>query len=129
MSNGLYEFCISTIADGKKLKQFAAKGRGEVTEARAWKTGEVLFQNASEIGARMPVIFSDAAYNTENLLFWATLLRVEIDDTRTTFCFDNVKKISGKRRRQDLVLKSSGQKIAPNCIRPYAICFTPDFLE
>jgi hypothetical protein len=32
-----------TIIENKRLKQFAAKGRGEVKESRSGKTGEVLF--------------------------------------------------------------------------------------
>lgn len=129
MRDGLYKFCISTIVEGKKLKQFAAPGWGEVSEGKPRKTGKVLFLDACEIGARMPVILSDAAYNTENLLFWATLRRVDIEDMRTTLRFDNIETIRGKHRRRELVLKSSGRNIAPHYIRPYAICFTPDFLE
>lgn len=125
---GLYKYCISTIASGDKLSQFASRGWGELSEHSQWKTGKVLFQDASENGTSMPVIFSDAAYNTEDPLFWGTLRRVDVADRQTTFRFDDIKSIRG-HRRQELVLRRTGQRIAPHYIRPYAICFTPDFLE
>ncbi len=126
--DGLYKFCVSTIIEGKKLKQFAAQDWGEASEGKLWKTGKVLFNDACEIGARMPVILSDAAYDTSKLLYWGTLRRVDIDGKRTIFRFDDIRRIRG-HSRQELVLKSTGRKIAPHCIWPYAICFTPDFLD
>ncbi len=129
MKAGLYEFCISTILDRHRLEEFALKGRGNATEGRPWKTAQVLFVKAKESGEKMPVIFSDAAYNSESLLLWGILQKIEIDGNRTALQFNNVKRIPGKHHRRDLILKSSGKSIAPHFIRPYAICLTPAFLE
>jgi hypothetical protein len=129
MNGGLYKFCISTIVDGRKLRNFASKGSGHVSEARVWKTGQALFHDAHGIDSEMPVIFSDAGYNTEKLLLWAILRQIESNGNGTSFKFDNVKKIRGKHERQELILRSTGKRIAAKFIRPYAICLTPDFLE
>jgi hypothetical protein len=39
-----------------------------------------------------------------------------------------MRKIKGRHSPQDLLLKSTGKAIAPNFIKPYAICRTPSFL-
>lgn len=129
MGHGLYQFCVSTIVEEHKIRDFVSKGWGEFTEQKAWKMGKVLFLESLEIGTRMPVILSDAANNTEKLLCWANLQQVEIDGDRTTVKFENVKKIRGNQQRQELILRSSGSRIAAHFIRPYAICRTPEFLE
>jgi hypothetical protein len=129
MAKDLFNFCISTILDQRKLEQFALKGRGQATEGLPWKTGRELFTQAQDAGADMPVIFSDAAHNTETLLLWAILREISIDGDQTTFRFTDAKRIPGNHHRTELVLRSSGREIAPNYIRPYAICRTPPFIK
>lgn len=128
MRDGLYKFCISTIADRTSLEPLAARGDGELFERKPWKTGKELFNDACGIGARMPVIFSDAAHDCETLLYWAVLRGIDSDEKGTWFRFDDIKRI-GRHRRQELVLMNAGRKIRPHFIRPYAICHTPDWLE
>lgn len=77
---------------------------------------------AYKAGEKMAVIFSDAAYNSENLLLWGVLQKIEIDGERTNIQFTDVKRIPGRRHRTELKLKSTGKEIAPNFIRPHAIC-------
>jgi hypothetical protein len=129
MEGKLYEFCVSTILDRHRLEEFALKGRGSATEGRAWKTALLLLQKSRHVGAHMPVILSDAAYNAENLLLWGLLQKIEIDGERTIVQFNAVKRIPGKHHRTELILRSSGKSIAPQFIRPYAICRTPGFLK
>ncbi len=129
MKHRLYTFCISTIVEGKKLNEFASKGSGRVTERSPWKTGKMLFLDSCKIGTEMPVIFSNAAYNAEDLLYWAILEKIEIEGQSTTFQFNNMKKIRGNHLRGKLILRSKRRPIAPNYIRPYAICQTPEFLD
>ncbi len=100
MKRRLCAFSISTIVEGKRLNEFASQGSGHVIEGNAWKTGKVLFLESCKIGTEMPVIFSNAAYNTEDLLFWATLQKIEIEGNSTTFQFNNMKKIRGNHRRR-----------------------------
>ena len=61
MKGGLYEFSVSTIVDARRLKDFYWDGYGEVIENKAWTQAKVLLKEAKDRGARMPVIFSDAA--------------------------------------------------------------------
>jgi hypothetical protein len=77
----------------------------------------------------MPVIFSDAAEDSETLLCWAIIEDINITDHSTECLFRNMRRIKAKHGRQELVLKDSGKPIKPIFIKPYAICLTPDFLE
>jgi hypothetical protein len=124
----LSEFCVSTIVDRRRLEEFALKGHGEITERRAWKTAKRLFDEL-ENGARMPVIFSDAAHNSENLLLWAILQEIKVRGAQTSYRFNNAKRIPGNHHRTELKLRSTGKRIAENFIRPYSICATPPFLK
>lgn len=129
MKHRLHEFCISTIVERRRLEEFALKGRGKFTEGREWKTGELLFEESRKTGTGLPVILSDAAYNSERLLLWGILQKIEIDGDRTTVQLSDIQRIRGNHGRQELTLRSSGKLIKPNFIRPYAICRTPEFLD
>ena len=129
MKNGIFEFCVSTILDRRKLEEYAVRGRGAATEGRAWKTAQILLEKAKKAGEKMPVIFSDAAYNADHLLVWAILQKIEIEDDRTSIQFNEVERVRWNHHRTELKLRSTGDRIADNFIRPYAICLTPPFLK
>lgn len=82
-------------------------------------------------GQRMPVVFSDAA-TTGDLLYYAWLTGIELlsDDTRgpTRYSFEGLTSIRSGLPKSTLLLKSSGQPLSDDYIRPYVICYTPDFL-
>jgi hypothetical protein len=123
----LSNFCISTIVNGCSLKQFKTTGRAEFTEQLKWKTANRLYQELSaEVG--MPVIVSDAAYNTEHLRLWGIIAKLVVEDSQTTVQLKRAERIRGYHGRQELILRSTGQHIKPMFIRPYAICHTPQFL-
>ncbi len=46
MKNGLFDFCVSTIVDQRRLEEFALKGIGSVIEHQAWKTAKRLLNEA-----------------------------------------------------------------------------------
>jgi len=125
----LYKFCVSTIVERRRLGEFALTGRGKFTEAREWKTVEILIEEARNNSERFPVILSDAAYNCEPLLLWGVLHKLEVKDGSTTVKLTDIQRVRGKHGRQDLVLRDTGENIKPHYIRPYAICHTPDFLK
>lgn len=125
----LYNFCVSTLVDRKRLGEFALTGRGKFTEAREWKTVEALLGEARKTGERFPVILSDAAYNSEPLLLWGVLHKLEIKAGSSTIQLRDVQRVRGKHGRQDLVLRDTGKNIKAHFIRPYAICETPEFLR
>lgn len=75
----------------------------------------------------MPILFGDST-NCSRLIYWGILLDMYVDDTGTEYTFGRLNKFGTGKKPQDLVLKSTGKNIAPNYIRPYAICRTPSFI-
>jgi hypothetical protein len=129
VKNGLYEFCVSTIVEKRRLKDFYWEGRGKIKEEKPWTQAKSLLDEAKKNDERMPVIFSDAAHDSETLLCWAILEDIEIKGQSTECRFGDVRRIGPKHGRQELVVRDTGKNIKPNFIRPYAICRTPEFLE
>jgi hypothetical protein len=129
MAGGLFKFCVSTIIDRKQIQKFLDQGDGCFAENKPWKMAKTLLMESQQIGARMPLILSDAAHDSEKLLCWGILRKIELDGEKTRVEFDDVRKIKGSRGRTDLTLRKAGRAIAPMFIKPYAICITPDFLE
>ena len=123
------DYCVYTIVDGKKLARIAKDGHlGQFEERKSWATASKLWQKARLADRAMPVLFGDAA-DCSRLLYWGLLTDVHIEDGVTHFAVDRVRKLGGKHAPQELVLRSSGKKIAPGFIRPYAICETPSFVN
>jgi hypothetical protein len=129
VSTGLYEFCVSTIVEMDQLKEFYWEGSGRIAEGKPWTQAKALLDEARENHVRMPVIFSDAAQDSETLLCWAVIEDISIKDQTTECRFSSVRRFRKNHGRQDLVLKETREHIKPMFIRPYAICRTPDFLD
>lgn len=123
------EHCVYTIVHRDKLARIAkAGGGGQFEEQKSWVTAGKLWQNSRRAKEAMPVLFGDSI-DCSRLLFWGVLTDVEVREGATRFAVDRLRKFKGKHTPQELVLRSSGKKIAPNFIRPYAICLTPQFLN
>jgi hypothetical protein len=123
------EHCIYTIVHINQLAKAAREG-GPTTfpESRAWVTGQQLWQQARAAGLGFPVLFGDAT-DCSRLEYWGLLTGVEIKDKATSYIVDRVRPLPGSHTPQELVLRRTGEHIAPNFIRPYAICRTPAFLS
>ena len=78
----------------------------------------------------MPILLGDAT-DCSVLLYWRFVkdLRLNRENKTARFSVDKLGKLSVECSPQELVLKSSGNTIAPNSIRPYAICVTPAFIK
>ena len=128
MQQVLFEFSIYTIAHRDKLAK-AASRRGATTfsEGKRWKTGYEQWSKAKASGVLMPVVFADAS-DCSRLIYWGILSDIVIEDTTTQYSVKQMAKIKGLHSPQELLLRSTGKAIAPNLIRPYAICRTPSFL-
>ena len=74
-----------------------------------------------------PVLLGDAT-DCSRLEYWGLLTDIEVGGKSTQFAVDRLRPLPGKHTPQELVLRDSGEHIAPNYIRPYAICHTPRFL-
>jgi hypothetical protein len=129
MGTAFAEHCIYTILHTDRLVEAARHG-GSTTfrESRAWVTGRQLWQQAQAAGLGFPVLLGDAT-DCSRLEYWGLLTRVEINGDATRFTVDRVRALSGSHTPQQLVLRRTGEHIAPNFIRPYAICRTPTFLS
>lgn len=129
MVRGLLDFCIYTISHPKTLDDaYRSGGITRFSEKKTWKTGAQLLTKAKAAGAVMAVVFGDATYCKDNLLFWGILKRITIKDKSTQYFVEQMRPIKGSHALHDLVLRSTGKNIAPNFRRPYAICFRPSFL-
>ena len=121
--------CIYAISHGDKLAELHRKGSsGEFAERKPWITAGRLWQKAQDEHRMIPVLFGDATDCTE-LLYWGGLTKVSIQDNLTRYRVDRLRKLIGRHKPQELVLMSTGKRIASKFIRSYAICLTPDFLE
>ena len=77
----------------------------------------------------MPVLLADAA-DCSHCWYWGLLEKVQVQEgfTAYTYPWIALRELPGNHNPQELTLRNSGKKIAPNFIRPYAICLTPSFL-
>lgn len=125
----LAEECIYTIVHRQRLEEVAAAG-GTATfrEAKPWVSAANLLAAAHRNGRALPIVFADAA-ECSALLFWGELREVRIDEQGTEYTVGSLHPIEGEHAPQDLVLLRSGRTIAPDFIRPYALCRTPAFLS
>jgi hypothetical protein len=126
MTTRLFPYCIYTTIGRDKLKGIK---KGDLVESKEWKTGEDLFRKACKAKQDMAIIFSDAARDCSALIYWAVISNIKLGERKTTCKFRSLRLLpKGKHRTQRLRLKSTNKTIAPDFIRPYAICLTPDFL-
>lgn len=127
--SGLLDQCVYTIVEKNRLWAASRDGDASVpiNERKRWVAGKRLLDEAKASDAGVALLFADAA-DCSQLIAWALLDSVEIHEKTSAFRFRQLRPITG-HAPQELVLVSSGKTIAPDFIRPYAICLTPDFLD
>ena len=126
--NGISEFCIYTMRKRDNLEYNYLKDKsGTFSEKKIWRTGYAIFQQAVEENKKMPVLFSAADENA-TLIYFAFLESIKIRDSETTYSFYDLNKIDEPKLLSSLRLRKSQRWLSDNFIRPYAICYTPDFL-
>jgi len=125
----LAEHCVYTIVHADRLAKAERRGRPTTfNEAKRWVTAHKLWQRARKSGVEMAVLFADAT-DCSRLLHWGLLTDLDISDSGTSFTVDRVRPLPTGHSPQELVLRSSGERIASSFIRPYAVCQTPDFVS
>jgi hypothetical protein len=121
------EFSIYTIAHPSALADAVVMSQSTLfEEKKAWTTGCVLWNEAEAAGTAMPILFGDAT-DCSRLVYWGILANVVVENNTTQYSVERLREIKG-RCPQELELRTTGKRIAPNFIRPYAICRTPPFL-
>jgi hypothetical protein len=81
----------------------------------------------------MPIVFASAE-STSAVTHYAFLEDVLLVDNggrqcQTRYSFSGLKHLHPARQKHELVLVNGGKKLSSNFFRPYAICFTPDYVE
>jgi hypothetical protein len=122
------EFCVYTIASRDKLDPIALEQVPLVnSEARTWKSAAMMLAQATAAGLSLPLLLADAK-DCSRLLYWGVLQALKLIDKRTEYTVDHLRPLPGRHSPQELILRSTGEYIAPGFIRPYAICVTPALL-
>lgn len=130
----LSEFCIYTILHSNKLKHFCRDGgTGIFTENKKWTAALALWERAEKENEQLPLIFA-AAQSVSKLIYWGVITHLKPGPSTkpdsTTISFTGLKPIRGKLCfHNSLRLRSTRKQLSDNFIRPYAICYTPNFLQ
>ena len=127
------QFCVYTIVRTQKLDDvYNRGGSGGFTENKVWAFGSKLVIDAKKKGMRVPIIFGAAEDDSpKGLIYHAVLESVETDSSASTteYKFSGLKPIDGIVPLSSLKLKSKNQPLSNDYIRPYAICYTPSFID
>ncbi len=129
MTNPLAATCVYTILHPDRLSE-AARLRGPSTFVIGQRmvTALDIFQSARAADEDVPILFGDAT-NTRRLVYWGRLTSIDVGDEDTHYSVFPIRPLAPGHSPQELVLLSTGKRIAKGFIRPYAICRTPDFLR
>ena len=128
MATALSEHCVYTIVHPDELAKAVQRGGStRFRESRVWATGMKLREQARAADIGFPILLGNAT-DCSLLEHWGLLTEVVVEGKATWLTVDRVRSLPGRHTPQELVLRKSGEHIAPNFIRPYAICRTPAFL-
>ncbi len=131
MTTQLSEFSIYTLLHADDLRRIHEAGAAaERSEKKPWISGARLFSEATRDGRRLPILFGDAAF-IEGVIYYAFLTDVRVMGDRnegpTQYAFERLTPVNPPVLKRELTLRSSGQPLSDNYIRPYAIVHTPAF--
>src|SRR5206468_3564239 len=116
MATTLSDHCVYTIVHRDELTKAARRGGpSRFRESKAWATGKKLWQQARAEGVGFPVLLGDAT-DCSRLEYWGLLTDIEVEGKSTQFTIDRLRPLPGRHAPQELVLKNSGEHIAPNYI-------------
>ena len=91
------------------------------------KSAALLLAKCRERGIALPIVISDAGCCI-NLVASGILAAVDVGEDGTTYSVERLQKFPGNRKLNELRLLKGGKNISENFIRPYALCFRPDFV-
>jgi hypothetical protein len=124
----LASYCIHTFRHSADLAvQASIGGAHELVEHKRWVTGCKLWAEAEKSDLQMPILFSAAEEHTD-IIYWAIIDSVVVDENKTTCLYSDLRKIAPARQRSEIQLRAGNRPLSDNLIRPYAICWTPHFL-
>lgn len=125
----LFQFCVYTIVSRDVLDAASLERKPLLrTERKPWAGAKKFLDSAAKEGSHLPILLADAKDCTR-LLYWGFLKNIEIVDGGTSYEVDQLRPLRGAHTPQELLLVHAGKYIAPNFIKPYALCHTPAFLN
>ena len=129
----LAPFCIYTIRSSTALREALKRGSGNFIEGKRWVSALGILDRAKKKGQQLPIVFAHSEH-IDGVRYSAVIDELDVSpaDERgtatTTVSFSELRRLRKKEPLNALRLKSSGQPLSKEFIRPYAICHTPDFL-
>jgi hypothetical protein len=124
----LCDYCVYTIKKAEDLRAaMDSGGCATYTERKKWARAKELLEAAKRTGTRLPIVIAPAE-KTFQLIAWALLDDI-IPDTTTTYTFSELRLLRPRPSKTTLKKASDNQPLDELFIRPYAICWTPDYLE
>lgn len=126
----LFDRTIYTIRNPEALQE-ANRGERSLREGRRWVKAKQLLEEARAAGQELPIVFADAATNAPadaELIYWAVLEKVELDESGTSFHFAKLTPLRGHVKKE-LRSAKTDEPLGDGHIRPYNICHTPAFLQ
>jgi hypothetical protein len=130
MSNRLSQFTVYTIRKSQDLDDiYATGGKGRLTERKKWVTALGLFEQAKDVGVRLPIIFADAGNTFDGLIYYAFITDLSTDKSTTTCSFEGLCRLDPRPPRHTLRLRNTGEPLSDSSIRPLAYVHTPDYIR
>lgn len=123
----LFRYAVYTTQAAARFEQARHVGSLIFNEGKRWTSAGQMLEEARALGQRVALLVSDGAHDCSNLVGWALLDGIELSDDGTRVRASELQALQ-QHRTQDLLLRDSGQAIAPHFIRPYALIHTPGFL-
>jgi len=123
----LFRYAVYTTLAATRFNQALDAGSLTFHEGKRWTSAAHIIHEARAQNEGVALLVSDGAYDCSNLVGWGLLDEIQLSDDGTLVRAGELKPLQG-HRTQDLLLRDSGQPIAPDFIRPYALIHRPDFL-
>jgi hypothetical protein len=116
---------VYTIASPERLFA-AADGADFLFEGKRWVKAVELRAAASEVGEHVAILFADSR-DCSRLIAWTVLVDVVVGALGTNYRIGPLHQVP-RSTPQQLVVLTTGRRIADGFIRPYVLCQTPSFL-
>lgn len=133
-TSGFFPFSIYTIRGSRHLAaDHKSGGAGEFTENKRWTSALGFLDTARKTGQILPVLFA-AGERITGVIYFACIDDLivsppaEHGNGTTTIRFSALQPLRPQHPLRSLILRSSGEPLSDDFIKPYAICHTPDFL-
>jgi len=129
MNQSLYKKSVYTIRHSNELTTvYREGGTGSFVERKNWATAVTLLEEAVKTDQELPLLLAHSE-SVDGVRYWACIQSLSIDDNgHTTVEYSDLTPISLGVPLSQLILVNSNRPLRDDFFRPYAICYTPDFL-